>query len=199
MEMPLRQKIPFWSNHRRYYLRRRESYLIPNTGFTLQDAQTEIEAEISRRVAAGELIPTKTPSLQAIADCKAKLDRWQIVRVTDGSYEADRQLSPIGKLVIPNKPFARWELDHTLLNIPVAFEARDSNGNLQKIPAGHMWATIIIDVATRWIIAIVLGLDPPSSSRTIAALRMALTSKHELFERIGGSNTRLISASFQAR
>ena len=160
--------------------------MTPNKTFSLKNAQTEIKEEINRRLEDGELIPTRVPALSTIAECKRKLDRYQIVRVQDGTYNADRQFEPVGKLVIPDKPFMRWELDHTLLNIPVAVEARDPNGNLHKIPAGMVWATIVIDVYSRWVHAIVLGLDPPSSARSIAALRMALTPKTKFFDEIGG-------------
>jgi transposase InsO family protein len=96
--------------------------------------------------------------------------------------------APKGKLLIPQHPGARWELDHALLPIPVCVECVGPNGDLVRIRVGKVWVTIVIDVATRFVLAMVFGIDPPSSARTLAALKMAMTAKAEIFEKYGIEN-----------
>jgi putative transposase len=142
--------------------------------------QTEISLEINRRIAAGELVlepdseneSIRTPSLPTIAAYKRRIESYVIVRIEDGEYEAQMRNAPKGKLLIPQYPGARWELDHALLPIPVCVECVGPNGDLVRIRVGKVWMTIVIDVATRFVLAMVFGIDPPSSARTLAALKM---------------------------
>jgi hypothetical protein len=111
-----------------------------------------------------------------------------VVRVEDGEYEAQMKNAPKGKVLIPQYPGARWELDHALLPIPVCVECVDPNGDVVRIRVGKVWVTIVIDVATRFVVAMIFGIDPPSSARTLAALKLAMTSKAEIFEKYGIEN-----------
>jgi transposase InsO family protein len=161
-----------------------ETYLAPNVNFSIDNAQTEITAEIMRRVEDGELPPlTPIPSKSTIQNYKKKLSRYKVTHLQEGSFVADRQFEPRGTLALAQYPFQRWEIDHTLLPIPICVECFDANRNKRKITVGRIWATIVIDVYSRMVLAVVLGLDPPSSARTIAALRMAMSPKKWLFDK----------------
>jgi transposase InsO family protein len=161
-----------------------ETYLAPNANFSIANAQSEITAEIMRRVEDGELpAEAPIPSESTIRDYKKKLSKYKVTRLQEGTYVADRQFEPRGTLALAQYPFQRWEIDHTLLPIPISVECSDTNGNKHKITVGRIWATIVIDVYSRMVLAIVLGLDPPSSARTIAALRMAMSPKGWLFDK----------------
>jgi transposase InsO family protein len=161
-----------------------ETYLAPNANFSIANAQNEITSEIMRRVEDGELPPSvRVPSESTIRAYKRKLSKYKVTRLQDGAYVADRQFEPRGTLALAQYPFQRWEIDHTLLPVPVSVECSDANGNKHKITVGRIWATIVIDVYSRMVLAVVLGLDPPSSARTIAALRMAMSPKGWLFDK----------------
>jgi hypothetical protein len=172
-----------------------ETFALPNSKFSLENVQTEISNEINRRIADGELEvdeeeeqTVRVPSLPTIAAYKRRIEQYVVVRIEDGEYEAQMKNAPKGKVLIPQYPGARWELDHALLPIPVCVECIGPNGDLVRIRVGKVWVTIVIDVATRFVLAMIFGIDPPSSARTLAALKMAMTSKAEIFEKYGIEN-----------
>jgi putative transposase len=160
-----------------------ETYAAPNAEFSLENVQGEIAAEIGRRIADGELECDRVPALSTIANYRRKLNQYLVIQVQDGTYEADRKLQPKGKILIPDFPMARWEIDHTLLPIKVAFEAKDSLGNVHRMVVGKIWCTAVIDATTRFVLAIILGIDPPSSMRVMRALKMAMSPKMDLLIR----------------
>ncbi|UPJ53415.1 DDE-type integrase/transposase/recombinase [Bradyrhizobium sp. 200] len=172
-----------------------DAYLAyPN--YSIENLQERIAEEINRRLVSGELVAEsdeekqkiRVPSLPTIAKYKERIERYVVVRVEDGEYEAQLTNAPKGKLVVPAYPGARWELDHALLPIPVCVECIGLNGEPVRIRVGRVWVTLVIDVATRFVVAMVFGIDPPSSERTLAALKLAMTSKAELFEKYGIEN-----------
>lgn len=158
-----------------------EAYRAPTPSITLESAKGLIANEIGRRIADGELICDRIPAVSTIARYEKKLNKYLVVQLQDGTYEADRQLQPKGKIVIPDFPMSRWEIDHTLLPVKVAFEAKDAQGNLHRIVIGQVWCTAVIDCATRFVLALVFGIDGPSSLRTMRAVRMAISPKSQIF------------------
>jgi len=165
-----------------------ESFAAPNPELSLANIQNEIAEEIARRIADGELIEDRVPARSTISTYAKKLNQYEILRLTEGTYEADRQFQPKGKIVIPDFPHSRWEIDHTLLPIKVAFRFTDYHGVEQTVIVGKVWCTAIIDASTRYILALVFGIDPPSSLRTMQALRMAVTPKSGMFIEYGIDN-----------
>jgi transposase InsO family protein len=166
---------------------------------SLENLFDRIKREVNLRIDDGEIVSEtefnieddesiRIPSLPTIAKYKDEIEKYVVVRVEDGEYEAQLKSAPKGKVVIPQFPGARWELDHTLLPIPVCVECVGPNGEVVRLRVGKVWLTAVIDVATRFVVAMVFGIDPPSSERTLAALKMAMTSKAEIFERHGIEN-----------
>ncbi|MBR0689860.1 transposase family protein [Bradyrhizobium manausense] len=159
--------------------------------YGLENLQSRIAEEINRQLDNGELVAEteedersiRVPSLTTIAKYKERIERYVVVRVEDGEYEAQLANAPKGKLVVPAYPGARWELDHALVPIAVCIECIGPNGEPVRIRVGGVWVTIVIDVATRFIVAMVFGIDPPSSERTLAALKLAMTSKADIFDK----------------
>lgn len=165
-----------------------ETYAAPNPDFSLDNIRAEIAEEIGRRIADGELIADRVPANSTIASYIKKLNQYEVVRLNEGVYEADRQFQPKGKIVVPDFPHSRWEIDHTLLPVKVAVPFKDQHGVVQWIVVGSVWCTAVIDASTRFVLAIVLGVDPPSSLRTMRALRMAISPKSDLFIEHGVEN-----------
>ncbi|MHC2676994.1 transposase InsO family protein [Bradyrhizobium diazoefficiens] len=165
-----------------------ETYWGPNPDLSLENIQSKIADEIGTRFAEGELLVEMIPSLATIARYRKKLNNYLLVQLREGVYEADRQHQPKGKILIPDFPHSRWEVDHSLLPIRVAFEYKDENGETKRIIVGKIWITVVIDAATRFVLAAVLGIDGPNSLRTMKALKMAMSPKFELFADLGIEN-----------
>ncbi|QDP26160.1 DDE-type integrase/transposase/recombinase [Bradyrhizobium cosmicum] len=165
-----------------------ETYWGPNPNLSLENIQAKIADEVGLRFADGELEVETIPSLATIARYQKKLNNYLLVELREGIYEADRQHQPKGKVLIPDFPHSRWEVDHSLLPIRVAFEFKDENGETKRIIVGKVWITVIIDAATRFVLAAVLGIDGPNSLRTMKALKMAMSPKFELFAELGIEN-----------
>lgn len=159
--------------------------LLPHPNIGLKNARHMIATEITRRIRNGEL-PSRTlpPSLSTISDYRRKLRRYVAALVQDGSDKADRDHQPRGKLVMPWRPHVRWEVDHTLLPVSVGIEVTDQSGHTSIVIVGQVWLTVVIDVSTRYCIAVLFGIDPPSAIRTMAALKLAMCPKAELFSNI---------------
>jgi transposase InsO family protein len=162
-----------------------ESYWAPNPNLSLENVQAEIAAEIARRIEAGELIAGEIPAVSTIARYRKKLNNYLVVQLQEGTYDADRKSQPTGKIIVPDFPHSRWEVDHTLLPVKVAYKFIDKDGNEKTMVVGKVWCTVVLDAATRFVLAIVLGIDPPSSLRTMRALRMAICPKSKIFFECG--------------
>jgi transposase InsO family protein len=162
-----------------------ESYWAPNPHLSLENIQAEIGAEIGRRIETGELITDRLPALSTIARYRKKLNNYLVVQLQEGTYEADRKSQPTGKIIVPDFPHSRWEVDHTLLPIKVAFKFVEEEGTEKTMIVGKVWCTAIIDASTRFVLSVVLGIDPPSSLRTMRALRMAICPKAKIFVECG--------------
>jgi transposase InsO family protein len=165
-----------------------ETYWGPNPDLSLENVQSKIADEVGLRFAEGELEIETIPSLATIARYRNKLNNYLLVQLREGVYEADRQHQPKGKILIPDFPHSRWEVDHSLLPIRVAFEFKDEKGETKRIIVSKVWITVVIDAATRFVLAAVLGIDGPNSLRTMKALKMAMSPKFELFAELGIEN-----------
>ncbi|KRA60136.1 hypothetical protein ASD79_07810 [Caulobacter sp. Root655] len=67
------------------------------------------------------------------------------------------------------EPWEVWQIDHTLADVIVV----DPDGR----PIGRVWLTVVIDVATRMVVAFYAGLDPPSRIRVATTLDLAISCK----------------------
>jgi transposase InsO family protein len=165
-----------------------ETYWAPNPTLSLSNVQTKIAEEIAERVAAGELETDEIPSIATIARYRKRLNNYLLVQLQEGTYEADQQHQPRGKILVPDFPHSRWEIDHSLLPVKVAIEFKDEHGNLRRLVVAQVWITVVIDAATRWVCAFELGIDGPSSLRTMRTLRKAIMPKFEIFAEHGIEN-----------
>jgi hypothetical protein len=111
-----------------------ETYWGPNPDLSLENVQSKIADEVGLRFAEGELEIETIPSLATIARYRKKLDNYLLVQLREGVYEADLQHQPKGKILIPDFPHSRWEVDHSLLPVRVAFEFKDENGEPPLVP-----------------------------------------------------------------
>jgi hypothetical protein len=178
-----------------------QNVLIPYPDLELKDAQGLIEIEIKRRIDSGELGKYRTisnskrkrkqkpkehtpPCLSTISSYRKRLDRYMAALIRDGSDKANRDHEPRGKLILPWRPHLRWEVDHVVLPIYGGIRVTDERGDTSTVIIGQIWLTVVIDVTTSFLLALLVGLDPPTVVRTIAALKIALCPKDQLFSRI---------------
>jgi hypothetical protein len=78
----------------------------------------------------------------------------------------------------------RRGVDHALIPVYVGIEVTDQNGHTTMVIVGQIWVTVVIDVTTRYCLAVLFGIDPPSAVRTLAALKIAMCPKDRLFASI---------------
>lgn len=156
----------------------------PGAASYLSDARVAIAEQIDIRVADGEMDPCDPPSVSTIAKYKRKLDKYWLELAENGAFQARRRFQPSGKTLVPDLPFEHVEIDHTQLPHEVCIALQDPNAGEVRYVVGKPWLTVVIDAATRYILAIILGLDPPSSIRTLRALKMACGPKDHIWRRL---------------
>lgn len=174
-----------------------ENILLPYPDLELEDVRLIIDKDIKQRIAAGELgprddgsVPT-APCLSTLSNYRKRLNRYLAALIQDGPDKANREHQPRGKLILPWRPHLRWEVDHTLLPILIKIRVTNEAGDTVDVIVGQAWLTIVIDVTTRYLLALVVDIDPPSTVRVIAALRIALCPKAHLFSQIPDLRNRL--------
>lgn len=122
----------------------------------------------------------RLPALSTISLYAKRLNKYQVTALQDGVYEANRLFEPRGKLQVPTAPNVLWEVDHHRLKYEVSYNSLDRNGNVVEVVLGCPWLTVVIDVYSRVVLAIVVSFEPPSTLRTLQALKMAMLPKDEL-------------------
>lgn len=117
------------------------------------------------------------PSYSSIERALEKLDKLLVAkRRGDETLVESLSLTPGGYEVVA--PMSVWQIDHTLLDAIIVSE-------LDRVPIGRPWVTLIMDVASRMVAGYYLSLDPPSSLSVARALTMAVMRKDALLERHG--------------
>jgi len=91
-----------------------------------------------------------------------------VVLKREGPKAAEQQTPRPGSFLV-ERAWDVWQIDHTLVDVIVV----DRDGR----PIGRVWLTVIIDVATRMVVAFYFGLDPPSRIRVATTLDLAVSNK----------------------
>jgi len=120
------------------------------------------------------------PAPSTVSIYANRLNKYQVTAEQDGVYEANRLFEPRGTLQVPTAPNVLWEVDHHRLKYEVSYQSLDRNGNEVEVVLGSPWLTVVIDVYSRVVLAIVVSFEPPSTLRTLQALKMAMLPKDEL-------------------
>lgn len=104
----------------------------------------------------------------AVIRRKNAIPNRTIVLKRKGAAAAEQQTPRAGRFHV-EMPWDVWQIDHTLADVIVV----DSKGR----PIGRVWLTVVIDVATRMVVAFYVGLDPPSRIRVATAVDLAVSRK----------------------
>jgi transposase InsO family protein len=117
------------------------------------------------------------PSYSSVQRLLCKIDAL-VVAKRRGDAALLEQLSLTPGTYDVREPMAVWQIDHTLMDLILISE-------LDHVPIGRPWLTLIIDVASRMVAGYYLSLDPPSALSVARALTMAVRRKDEILARHG--------------
>jgi hypothetical protein len=170
-----------------------EQFLVPYKEMEVPELLGTILKEIERAQLEGE-VPAKdekgkpvvfTPCRQTIHNHIKKLSAWEMLRIREGVDEADDRHATRGRKPRVEYPFQEWQGDHALLPIETRTSIIDEHGIVHDIRMGGVWMTGIVDVATQYAFPLGLGVDAPSTARSMEVVRTAMCPKDEYFKRMG--------------
>lgn len=108
------------------------------------------------------------PGRTAVIRRKNAIPERTIVLKRRGPKAAEQKTPRPGSFNV-KEAWEVWQIDHTLADVIVV----DAKGR----PIGRVWLSVVIDVATRMIVAFYIGLDPPSRIRVATTLDLAISCK----------------------
>ena len=144
------------------------------------DAMMQLVA--ARLVEENQLRPEteklQMPSRITIARRIAALDQRERFTAQHGKRAARREFDQVERMVYPQFPYERVEIDHTRCDILVIDE-RDN------LPLGRPTLTHCLDLATRYPLGHYLGFEPPSYFTVMECLYHAICPKENTREKFG--------------
>lgn len=108
------------------------------------------------------------PTRAAVIRRLRALPKRVIALKREGPKAAEKHTPRPGQYAV-ERAWDVWQIDHTLADVIVV--------DLDGRPIGRVWLTVVIDVATRMVVAFYIGLDPPSIIRVAATLDLAVSCK----------------------
>lgn len=143
---------------------------------TIQDTVDEAAAQVAR---ANKLRPASDqlpiPTYRCVRRMIAEISAFDQHAARYGRDAAIRKFRGAGGLVIVDKPLARVEIDHTVIDLTVVDEHTG-------LPLGRPFLTACIDAYTRCVLGIHISFDPPSYLTVARCLKHAILPKDGLRE-----------------
>lgn len=169
-----------------------EQFHVPYPDLEVEDLRSLIIGQIEKAQEEGEVPKDKKyePCKQTIYNYIDRLNGHEKRRIREGLDEANREHAPRGRKLRPERPFDEWQADHVLLPVKIKVVIRDKQGNAEEVVMGSVWCTGVIDVATQYMLALIFGVDGPSTPRCLEALRFAMCPKGDFFRSIEGLSSR---------
>jgi len=127
-----------------------------------------------------------SPCKQTILNHIDRLNGHEKRRIREGIDKANREHGPRGRKLRPELPFDEWQCDHALLPVHAKVTVRNKHGQVEEVSMGPVWNTGVVDVASTYILSVVLGIDGPSTSRSMEALKFGMCPKGDFFRSIDG-------------
>lgn len=119
------------------------------------------------------------PSYKAVRARIQSLDPEELTRHRFGAKAARDRFRPVqGEGLRPVRPLDLFQIDHT----PVDVIAVDE---IDRLPIGRPWLTVVIDVATRMIAGLHLSFEHPSSTSVALAISHAVLPKETYLRALG--------------
>jgi putative transposase len=121
----------------------------------------------------------KLPTLSTLQSVLASIPRSEQLIARYGANAARVMLRNSIHDAEVNRPYARYEIDHTRLDIILV-------GENTGLIIGRPWLTLVVDKKTKVIAGFHLTMDPPSAQSLAAALKHAIMPKCNLSEEVPG-------------
>ncbi len=153
-----------------------ESFYLGKRETTIKDTYYHI---VSRIVHENNFLleseKIKLPNLSFIRSEIYKIPAYERVKAKKGYQYAQRIFRSVTGSISANKPLERTEIDHTKIDIMVI----DDN---TMLPLGRPTITACIDVATRCLLGIYIGFEPPSFLTVAQCIKHAVLPKANLHD-----------------
>lgn len=140
---------------------------------TLKAAQGLVDEHNEARSVEAKL---PRPTRRQIERAIEKIGRYQRLSRRYGRKVAEVKTSVYGKGPGAERVLERVEVDHTRLNV------RCIDAETRAI-VDRPWITVLIDVASRMIVAAIIGLESPNAQTVLNALKQAILPKDALLRR----------------
>ncbi|MCO6393255.1 DDE-type integrase/transposase/recombinase [Aliihoeflea aestuarii] len=156
----------------------------------------------TRRSEEGE--PTlAVPSMSTLSREITKLNVYQTVAVREGFAKARNKFSPVRHEHSIRRPLERVEMDEWLVSLQTLLQKAELWSKLspkQKAEAKktRVWLSVMIDCATRSIVAAHLIKGSPTSEDALATMRMAVSDKSAIAAAAGCRSPWLAGGRFEA-
>lgn len=121
------------------------------------------------------------PSRATIARRIEALNIQDVVAAQQGKRASRRKFSQAEKMIYPQLPYERVEIDHTPCDM-VVIDERDN------LPLGRPTLTFALDMATRYPLGYYLGFEPPSYFTVMECLYQAISPKENVRDKYGTEN-----------
>lgn len=141
----------------------------------------EIETlNIARGDRGDERLPV--PGMTALSREIGKLNAYQVVASREGQAKARNGFDPVRLGVTVTRPLERVEMDEWKVQLHTLLKRSDlwtqlSDKQKAAVKRTRVWVSVMLDCATRSVLAVHLIKKSPTSEDALATLRMALIDK----------------------
>ena len=144
-------------------------YLVRN-GLNVAGLHDELVRAIRRWNRTNPDNPLTAPSLEAVHRMVRKLCKFTVVYCRKGEHAARLRFRTVSSGLLTERANEIWEIDDTESDLICLHADR-------KTVIGRPWLTVVIDVHSRMIMAVVLTFSPPNTETALEAMRQAMKRK----------------------
>jgi len=193
-----REDLAIWMEHARLYAASKR----PKISGALLMLQAKIE-ELNGIRAIHGLRPHEMPKPKFFNKMIKGLGRYFLTASRLGDDVAKATLSKTGNGLQIRRPGARvemdeWKIDLLVLLIFAGLAQKMTDEEREIIKSTRIWVTVVIDVATRCILAMRFSARAPSEDSSMAALEMAVSDKTMLSAVIGAGTPWIYNVLFSS-
>jgi putative transposase len=113
------------------------------------------------------------PTLKTVLAEIAKIDKFTLDFCREGPRAAAQRYRPKGSGPVVELHNDTWECDHTTVDVIIV-------DPVSGLPIGRPTVTVMLDRATRMVMGVRIGFEPPSAESVLECLRVSALPKHEL-------------------
>lgn len=121
----------------------------------------------------------KAPSYKAVRSRIDSFDVKKLIQKRFGAKAARDRFQPVSAEGLrATRPLEVLQIDHTLIDVIAVDE-------LERLPIGRPWLTLVIDVATRMVAGYYLSFDHPCATSVALAISHAVLPKNKYLQDLG--------------